>query len=119
MTEETPAAPEADLARKPRFGLSGKLLVLTVLFVMVAEVLIYVPWVANYRINWLQDRLAGAYTGALVLKAAGENLPENIRGEILASAGARAVAMKMGNQRLLLALSGPLPMVHHEIDMRR
>jgi hypothetical protein len=35
-------------ARKPRVGLSGKLLLLTVLFVMVAEILIYVPSVANF-----------------------------------------------------------------------
>jgi signal transduction histidine kinase len=119
MTEQEPDAPEAGPARVPRFGLSGKLLVLTILFVMIAEVLIYVPSVANFRLNWLQDRLAAAYTGALVLKAAGENLPENVRGEILASVGAKAVAMKMGNQRLLLALSGSLPMVKHEIDMRR
>ena len=33
--------------RKPRIGLSGKLLLLTIVFVMVAEVLIYVPSVAN------------------------------------------------------------------------
>ena len=119
MTEQDPDAPEAGPMRVPRFGLSGKLLVLTILFVMIAEVLIYVPWVANFRINWLQDRLAGAYTGALVLKASGDGLPESVRGEILASVRAKAVAMKMGNQRLLLALSGSLPMVKHEIDMRR
>ena len=45
--------------RTPRFGLSAKLLLLTTLFVMVAEVLIYVPSIANFRLNWLADRLAG------------------------------------------------------------
>ena len=50
-----------------RFGLSGKLLVLTVIFVMVAEVLIYVPSIANFRITWLNDRLAAAHTAALVI----------------------------------------------------
>ncbi len=53
--------------RMPRFGLSAKLLVLTVLFVMIAEVLIYVPLVANFRVNWLNDRLRAAYTAALEL----------------------------------------------------
>jgi signal transduction histidine kinase len=119
MQEDESAANDTGPGRRMlRFGLSGKLLVLTILFVMLANVLIYVPLVANFRINWLQDRLAGAYTGALVLKAAGEGLPEGIRSEILASVRAKAVAMKMGNQRLLLALSGSLPMVKHEIDMR-
>ena len=67
MTEDTAARPES---RAPRFGLSGKLLVLTILFVMIAEVLIYVPSVANFRVVWLKDRLATAYTAALVLDAA-------------------------------------------------
>ena len=57
-------------ARAPRLGLSGKLLLLTLLFVMMAEVLIYVPSIANFRITWLTDRLAAAHTGALVLDAA-------------------------------------------------
>jgi hypothetical protein len=56
MSEEAAARP--DPVRPPRFGLSGKLLVLTILFVMIAEVLIYVPSVANYRVMWLKDRLA-------------------------------------------------------------
>src|SRR5207237_9220977 len=53
----------------PRFGLSGKLLLLTILFVMIAEVLIYVPSIANFRLNWLSDRLAVARTVSIVLSA--------------------------------------------------
>ena len=53
-----------------RFGLSARLLVLTVLFVMLAEILIYVPSVANYRQNWLSNRVSAAITAALVLEAA-------------------------------------------------
>ena len=56
-------------ARAPRFGLSAKLLVLTILFVMIAEVLIYVPSIANFRLTWLADRVAVARTVALVLYA--------------------------------------------------
>ena len=48
-------------------GLSGKLLLLTILFVMLAEVCIYVPSVANFRNNWLQDRLTTAGVAASVL----------------------------------------------------
>jgi hypothetical protein len=35
-------------------GLSARLLVLTVLFVLVGEVFIYVPSVARYRVVYLQ-----------------------------------------------------------------
>jgi hypothetical protein len=47
------AAPRqvAGSARRWRIGLSGKLLFLTILFVMVSEILIYVPSIANFRLN--------------------------------------------------------------------
>ena len=127
MTDRAPAADGETRARGPRLGLSGKLLVLTILFVMIAEVLIYVPSVANFRLNWLNDRLSAAYTAALVFEAApsvpdrgpGPSVPDNVARQILDSIGVRAVAMKMGQQRRLLAVSDThLPAVDHEIDMR-
>jgi signal transduction histidine kinase len=106
-------------ARKPRIGLSGKLLLLTIVFVMVAEILIYVPSVANFRLNWLNDRLAAAHTAALVLDAAPSGMvPESLAKQILRSIGARAVAMKMGNQRRLLAVSDMPTSIAQDIDMR-
>src|ERR1700704_1241498 len=103
----------------PRLGLSGKLLVLTLLFVMLAEVLIYVPSIANFRLNWLNDRLSAAYTAALVLDAAPSGMvPDTLAREILDSVGAHAVAMKMGQQRRLLVAAEMPPSVDHEIDVR-
>src|SRR2546427_7253990 len=112
----TDAAAEACPARVPPFGLSGKLLVLTILFVMIAEVLIYVPSIANFRLNWLNDRLAAGHTAALVLDAA-PNVPESLARQVLDSVGARAVALKMGTQRRLLAVSTMPTIVHHHVDM--
>ena len=106
-------------ARGPRFGLSAKLLVLTILFVMIAEVLIYVPSIANFRLNWLADRLAAAHTAALVLDAAPKGLvPETLTRQILDSVGAKAVAMKLGQQRRLLAVSEIPSQLQQEVDMR-
>src|SRR6185436_16444064 len=84
-------------------GLSGKLLVLTILFVMIAEVLIYVPSIANFRLSWLNDRVAVARTVALVLYATPEDkrLPDELVQQVLTNLGAKTVAMKMGNQRRL------------------
>jgi signal transduction histidine kinase len=105
--------------RKPRIGLSGKLLLLTIVFVMVAEIMIYVPLVANFRLNWLNDRLAAAHTAALVLDAAPSGMvPESLANQILRSIGAYAVAMKMGNQRRLLAASNMPASIAQDIDMR-
>ncbi len=85
-----------------RFGLSAKLLVLTVLFVMLAEVCIYVPSIANFRLTWLTNKLSAAHTAALVFDAA-PDIPEQLSRQILDSIGARALAMKLGQQRRLLA----------------
>ncbi len=102
---------------RPRLGLSGKLLLLTILFVMIAEVLIYVPSIANFRVNWLKDRLAAAHTAALVLDAAPSGMvPESLARQVLDSIGARAVAMKMGDQRRLLASSDMPPSIEKDID---
>src|SRR6201995_4152204 len=87
-----------------RLGLSGKLLLLTIPLVMIAEVLIYVPAIANFWTNRLNDRLAAANTDALVLDSAPSGMvPDSLARQILPSIGARAVAIKMGQQRRLLA----------------
>src|SRR6476660_3112518 len=123
MTQNTaPALAPADepksRPRRLRLGLSGKLLVLTILFVMIAEVLIYVPSIANFRLNWLNDRLAAAHTAALVLSATPSGMvPEDVAKQVLDSIGARAVAIKTGSQRRLLAVSEMPPEVHHDVDM--
>ncbi len=117
MTDETAVRPES--ARTPRFGLSGKLLVLTILFVMIAEVLIYVPSVANFRVVWLKDRLATAYTAALVLDAAPNGVVSDaLAKKILDSIGARGVAMKMGSRHRMIAVDNMPPAVAATFDMR-
>ena len=86
---------------------------------MVAEILIYVPSIANFRLNWLNDRLAAAHTAALVLDAAPSGMvPESLANRILQSIGARAVAIKMGTERRMLAASNVPSNIAQDIDMR-
>src|SRR6185437_192343 len=120
LTTKTDAVAAPGIARrKRRLGLSGKLLFLTIVFGMVAEILIFVPSIANFRLNWLNDRLAAAHTAALVLDAAPSGMvPESLARQILKSIGARAVAMKMGKQRRLLAASDLPESIDESIDMR-
>jgi signal transduction histidine kinase len=109
----------ARLSLRGRLGLSGKLVLLTIPLVMIAEVLIYVPSIANFRINRLNDRLAAANTAALVLDAAPSGMvPDSLARQILGSIGARAVAIKMGQQRRLLASADLPAAIDHDIDMR-
>jgi signal transduction histidine kinase len=111
--------PAAALAPPPRirFGLSAKLLVLTVLFVMLAEVCIYVPSIANFRLTWLTNKLGAAHTAALVFDAA-PDVPEQLSRQILDSIGARALAMKFGQQRRLLATTEMPSEVLQDVDIR-
>ena len=119
VTEEQPTSRSPRPKPPRRLGLSGKLLVLTVPLVMIAGLMIYVPAIANFRMNRLNDRLAAANTAALVLDAAPYGMvPDSLARQILHSIGARAVAIKMGQQRRLLASAGLPAAVDHDIDMR-
>jgi signal transduction histidine kinase len=100
-----------------RLGLTDKLLVLTILFVMLAEVLIYVPSIANFRLSWLNDKLSDAHTAALVLEATAQ-VPDEVAKKVLDSIGAHAVAMKLGQARRLLMVGDMPPSVDHDIDLR-
>jgi signal transduction histidine kinase len=102
-----------------RLGLSGKLLLLTIVFVMVSEVLIFVPSIANFRLTWLNDRVASAQTAALVLDAAPYTLvPKALEEDLLASVGAMAIASKHQGIRRLMMVHDQLPPVAAHIDVR-
>ncbi|GLK68847.1 sensor histidine kinase [Hansschlegelia plantiphila] len=114
MTDPTtPAAPPG------RLGLSGKLLALTVLFVMVSEIMIFVPSVANFRLNFIDDQMNRARTAALALDAAPDGtVAEPLARKLLRSIGARALVIKSGEARRLLAVSDMPPEVAVTIDRR-
>src|ERR671920_1835358 len=102
-----------------RFGLSARLLLLTILFVMIAEVLIYVPSIANFRLTWLNDKLAAAQIAALVLDASPEEgISEELEMRLLDGVGARAIALRAGGRRSLLAAGDVPPEVSKSVDLR-
>jgi signal transduction histidine kinase len=119
MSDELPTSQGSPVKPLRRLGLSGKLLLLTIPLVMIAGILIYVPAIANFRLNRLNDRLAAANTAALVLDAAPSGMvPDSLARQILTSIGARAVAIKMGQQRRLLASADLPASIDHDVDMR-
>ncbi|OYW34567.1 MAG: hypothetical protein B7Z45_07470, partial [Azorhizobium sp. 12-66-6] len=110
---------EASPARHARLGLSGKLLLLTIVFVTLAEIAIFVPSMANFRLAWLSDRVAGARTAALVLEAAPEeSIPTDLARQLLSSVGAQLVVVKREDTRRLLAMSDMPPAIDRHVDMR-
>ncbi len=102
-----------------RMGLSLKLLTLTIIFVMLAEILIFVPSVANFRRNWLDDRLAAAQVAVMVLEASPrEGLPSGLESQLLDGVGALAIAARAGGVRRLLAQENLPPEVGRTVDTR-
>ncbi|MEZ5811771.1 MAG: HAMP domain-containing sensor histidine kinase [Rhizobiaceae bacterium] len=99
-------------------GLSTRLLILTILFVMIAEVLIFLPSVANFRERWLQERLASAAAASLVLAEAGDvELPKQVRDDVLMAIGAKAVAIREAGVSRLLVMSDMPISVDEQIDI--
>ncbi|MGO4707166.1 sensor histidine kinase [Microvirga sp. 2MCAF38] len=93
---------------------------MTVLFVMVAVVLVYLPSIASFRLNWLNDRLAAAQVAALVLDAAPEgSLSEDLELRLLEGVGAKAIAVRGGGRRRLLAVDDVPPEVSKTVDLRQ
>src|ERR1700746_3076013 len=119
VTDDQPDNERPQAKLPDRLGLSGKLLLLTIPLVMIAGLMIYVPAIANFRMNRLNDRIAAASTAALVLDAAPTGMvPDPLARQMLKSVGARAVAIKMGQQRRLLASADLPAAIDHDIDTR-
>ncbi len=96
-----------------------KLLVLTSAFVMLAEVLIFVPSVANYRVNWLNDRLMSAHLAALSAEAAAEGvIPPMVRQELLRTARVKAVAWKREGRRTIVLPPSDSMAIDGVVDLR-
>lgn len=90
--------------------LSGRFLILTAVFVMLAEVMIFVPSVARFREDFLQTRLERAQIASLVLLADEEVTPD-LQEELLRNAGVFNVVLRRDEARQLVLTSlmpGPI-----------
>ena len=87
--------------------LSGRFLILTIVFVMLAEILIFVPSVARFREDYLLLRLERAQIASLVLLADDMIDPE-LEAELLKNAGVFNVVL-LRDQVRQLVLSSPMP----------
>ena len=97
--------------------LSGRFLILTVLFVMLAEILIFVPSIARFRLDYLNARIERAQIASLALLADAELSPA-LEQELLANAQVYNVVLVRDAARQLV-LSSPIPYpVEQSFDLR-
>lgn len=96
-------------------SLSARLLLLTVIFVMLAEVLIFVPSVARFRSAYLKDKMETAQLAVVVVRAAPDGMVnERTTREILSFVGAHALSARIGDIKLSLR-SDTLPTIDQTI----
>ena len=88
-------------------SLSGRFLILTAVFVMLAEVMIFVPSVARYREDFLLSRLERSQIASLALLA-DEMIDADLEEELLRNAGVYNIVLRRDAARQLV-LSSPVP----------
>lgn len=101
-----------------RQGLSVKLLLLTAVFVLVAEVLIFVPSVANFRNDWLKDHLLTAEAASIVYLDTNElMLSQGAGKDLLAATESLTVAIRRDGMSRLMATSSEVGEIVEHIDL--
>lgn len=86
-------------------SLSARLLLLTIAFVMLSEVLIYAPSIARYRVSFLEGRLAAGHLSILALDATDDKMvTEDLEQELLDHVNAYSVALTKPDDKIKLML---------------
>lgn len=88
--------------------LTGRFLLLTIVFVLLAEVLILAPSVARFREDYLRSRLERAQIASLALLASDGTISDKLAEELLVNAGVYNVVLRRDAVRELV-LSSPVP----------
>ncbi|WP_085592866.1 HAMP domain-containing sensor histidine kinase [Thalassospira sp. MCCC 1A01428] len=99
-------------------SLSARLLFLTVGFVMLAEIFVFAPSVARFRIDWLRAHLDSAYLAALALEATPDQMvSEDLARELLSNAGVEAVVLRREDRKLLLQRDDMPAKIDHNVNL--
>jgi signal transduction histidine kinase len=99
------------------YSLSGRLLLLTIGFVMISVALLYFPSVARYHHQLLDDRINSAELAILPFtEAPGEQLSPRLRMQLLARAGVEAVILRGGGQHELFLVGAEPPQIQAEYN---
>lgn len=88
--------------------LSGRFLLLTLVFVLLAEVMILVPSIARFREDYILTRLERAQIASLALLASDGAISDKLAEELLLTAGVFNVVLRRDELRELV-LSSPIP----------
>src|SRR5690606_37735262 len=83
---------------------------------MLAEVLIFLPSVASFRMQWLEERLRTAAVAASVLMQGDpESLSRAAQNDVLKALGVKAIAVRDGGVSRMLVVSEMPPQVDDHV----
>lgn len=100
----------------PGRGLSGRILLLAIAFVLVGEVLIYLPSIARFRYAYLAERIAAAHLATLTVEPErAALLSPAAEADLLRYAGVAAITLHRPMAQLMLGEEIP---VDREVDLR-
>ncbi len=101
-------------------SLSGRFLLLTIIFVMLAEIMIFVPSISRFRFDYLSERLERAQIASLTKLVAqpGELLDPELEKELLTNAGVMSIALRRDEIRELALFMPMGGMVEDTFDLR-
>src|SRR5579863_3961922 len=101
-------------------SLSARLLVLTMFFVMVSEVLIFVPSVARFRMTYFENHLAAGHLATLALAASPNGkIDQQLTNRLLADVGAHGVILHRPDGMVLMLDSPVAPRPDVTFDLMR
>ena len=113
MTEERSSRSGA------RLGLSARLLMLTIGFVMLSEVLIYAPSIARFRKVYLEEHIASAHLATLALdETYGVTPTRMLERELLARVGAYGIVLRHAGRKVLMLSNDMPPLAEVAFDLR-
>ncbi|MBO6919824.1 MAG: HAMP domain-containing histidine kinase [Rhizobiaceae bacterium] len=110
--------PAQEIGTKPVRGLQSKLITLTIIFVMLAEVLAFVPSVANTRLRWLEDRLNTAAAASIVFESQQvTELSAKVQSDTLMSTGTKAIILRKDGTSRIVASEEMPPAISASYDL--
>jgi len=100
-------------------SLSARLLVFTIFFVMLGEVMIFAPSVGRFRVTYLEGKIAAGHLAVLALEATPDNVvSQPLADQLLAHVGALGVVLHKRNNITLMIDSEMPPKVDATFDLR-
>lgn len=107
-----------EASRLVTHSLSGRLLLLTLVYVLVTEILIFVPAIGRYHESLLIDHVKSAELAVLPFtEKSGKDISPELRQQLLQRAGANAVALKRQDVRDFYLVSSLPTKIDRVLDL--